>query len=138
MPHFEYLIERLAAQEEARRQAAWDWQWLMLLDEPPTHEPTRAECIAYAADEAVASLTNWQTTRLMGADYDALVRRAFEALYTGDAARAKRLGCAVEAARDALRAIAADDVRTLGQVAERAVVDALRGEVTERLELEGV
>ncbi len=139
MPQFEYLIEQMVAREEAERWAS-DWNRYVnaSFDEPPTHEPTRAEHLAYMAGDALASLVNWQTVRLMDDEYRALTDRAFAALFAGDPARAKRLGGAVEAARDALRAIAADDVRTFARVAERAVVDALRGEVTERVELEVV
>lgn len=89
--------------------------------EPPTR-CTYVQTVANEAAETLAALTSLMFTRLADSQpsYTVLCQHAFAALYAGDPVEAKRLARATNAATQALRDIAAADVRDLVLVAERA------------------
>jgi hypothetical protein len=93
--------------------------------EPPTRRPTWRTFVQYRANEALYLLEGWQMARLMDADYLALCDQSHEALMMCQP-DAKALGCAVQAARDALRDMARDDVKTFALAGLQAVREILR------------
>jgi hypothetical protein len=100
---------------------------------PPLPRPTLAELVQAEADQALYALNAYAFGVLADdmPEYAALCQAAFEAL-SSDPARAKALGKEVQAATEALRDMARDDVRALIVIARRAVCEALGMAATQR------
>lgn len=58
MTTYDNEMERHAAQEEEWRQAAWDYDWLFMLDEPPTRT-TLNTIVLMAESECWYAIHDW-------------------------------------------------------------------------------
>lgn len=113
--------ETLAFQEYDRASAARECDAGRLTDdEPPTREPSKAEHMAFEADQAHNHLLNWWVNAISPDDFIDLELRA------GNTPWDRALGLRVQAARDALRDMARDDVRVMVLLAEGAIWNALK------------